>query len=202
MIENVRKGRIGANILPTHELDGLTSERQQGDWVVFGLAHTRLWTLKTYIIFIKTMKARGLIKRVLAIGPINNSHADQELKFANEHLGENVLFQLGALPADEVSTQLLRAEAALIASSPETLKKSGLFAAVAAHALPVICDVPSNLLDPPGRALFKPAELMNKSNILVSPEYEKRKKQLHHWFWRTRNWKIVELNMKSWMKEG
>lgn len=202
MNRNVRKGRIGANILPTHELDGLRSERQQGDWIVFGLAHTRLWTLKTYILFIKTMKSRGLLKRVLAIGPVNNSYSDQELKFANDHLGENVLFQLGALPAEQVSEELLRAEVALIASSPETLRKSGLFAALAAHAVPIICDVPSNLSDPPGRALFKPAELMNKSDILGSPEYEKRKKQLHHWFWRTRNWKVVELNMKSWLKEG
>lgn|GEM_PF-1479031 len=202
MNKDVRKGRIGANILPAHESDGLRSERQQGDWIIFGLAHTRLWTLKTYILFIKTMKSRGLIKRILAIGPINNNYADQELEFANEHLGEDVLFQLGALPADEVSGELLQAEVALVASSPETLKKSGSFAALAAHALPIICDIPSNLSDPPARALFKPAELMNKSDILVSPEYEKRKKQLHHWFWRTRNWKVIELNMTSWMKEG
>lgn len=202
MNRNVREGRIGVNILPGHESDGLASQRQQGDWVVFGLAHTRLWTLKTYILFIKTMKARGLIKRILSIGPVNNSYADQELEFANEHLGENVLIQLGALSADDVSAELLRAEIALVASSPETLKKSGSFAALAAHALPVICDIPSNLADPPAKALFKPAELMNRPDILMSSEHEKRKKQLHYWFWRTRNWKVIELNMTSWMKEG
>lgn len=202
MNRDVRKGRIGANILPAHESDGLKSERQQGDWVVFGLAHTRLWTLKTYILFIKTMKSRGLIKRILAIGPINNIYAVEELAFAKEHLGEDVLIQLGALPADEVSRELLRAEVALVASSPETLRKSGSFAALAAHALPIICDVPSSLIDPPAKTLFKPAELMNKSHILSSSEYEKRKKQLHHWFWKTRNWKVIELNMTSWMQEG
>ncbi|PRY54501.1 hypothetical protein B0I27_102268 [Arcticibacter pallidicorallinus] len=202
MNKDVHKRRVGANILPAHEFDGIRSERQQGDWIIFGLAHTRLWTLKTYILFIKTMKSRGLLKRILAIGPVNNSYSNQEYQFAKDHLGENVLIQLGALPAEQVSEELLRAEVALIASSPEALKKSGLFAALAAHAVPVICDVPSNLSDPPAKALFKPAELMNKPEILRSPEYEKRKKQLHHWFWRTRNWKIVELNMKSWLKEG
>lgn len=202
MNRDVRNGRTVANILPAHESDGLKSERQQGDWVVFGLAHTRLWTLKTYILFIRTMKARGLVNRILAIGPLHNEYASQELEFAREHFGENFLVQLGALPAVDVSKELLNAEVALVASNPETLTKSGSFAAFAAHALPVICDFPSRLTDPPAKALFKPSELMNKSHILTSPEYEKRKKQLHHWFWRTRNWKRIELNMASWMKEG
>lgn len=202
MNRNVRKACTGANILPAHESDGLRSERHQGDWVIFGLAHTRLLTLKAYILFIKKMKSRGLVKRILAIGPINNSYASQELDFANEHLGADVLVQLGALPADDVSDELLRAELALVVSSSEALRKSGSFAALAAHALPVICDIPSNLIDPPGKALFKPAELMNRPHLLASPEYGRRKKQLHHWFWRTRNWKVIELNMTSWMKEG
>jgi len=202
MNRDVRKGRIGANILPAQESDGLKSERQQGDWIVFGLAHTRLWTLRTYILFIKTMKSRGLVKRIISVGPINNAYASQELEFANEHLGENVLIQLGALPADQVSRRLLHAEVALVASDPESLKKSGLFAALAAHAVPVISDVPTSLDDPPGRVIFRPVEIMNKAQILDSPEYDKRKKQLHHWFWKTRNWKTIELNMTSWMKEG
>lgn len=202
MNRDVRKGRTGANILPAQESDGLKSERQQGDWIVFGLAHTRLWTLRTYILFIKTMKSRGLVKRIISIGPINNAYASQELEFATEHLGEDVLIQLGALPADQVSRRLLHAEVALVASNPESLKKSGLFAALAAHALPVISDVPTSLNDPPGRIIFRPVEIMNKAQILSSPEYDKRKKQLHHWFWKTRNWKTIELNMTSWMKEG
>lgn len=202
MNRDVRRGRTGANILPAHESDGLKSERRQGDWVVFGLAHTRLWTLKNYILFIRAMKTRGSLRRIISIGPLNNSYAIQELEFANEHLGEGILVQLGPLSADEVSQRLLQAEAALVASAPESLRKSGLFAALAAHAVPVISDVPTSLNDPPGKAFFRPVEIMNKPQLLGSLEYDRRKKQLHHWFWKTRNWKTIELNMTSWMKEG
>lgn len=202
MNEKNANSPVGANILPVDASDGLNSARKEGDWVIFGLAHTRLWTLQAYIIFIKMMQSRGVLKRILAVGPLGNKYAQQELDLANKQLGPDVLVQMGAVLPIELSKILLTSEAALVAQSSENLRKSGTFAALAAHAIPIICDVPINLQEPPGRSLFRPIEMMNKSGLLRTAESNRRRRQLHQWFWKAKSWKTIGINMTNWMKEG
>jgi len=50
---DIRMGRIGSNILPPYPEKGLNSERKIGKWIIFGLAHTRLWTIQAHMPLLK-----------------------------------------------------------------------------------------------------------------------------------------------------
>jgi len=60
--KKVRLSLVGANILPVDKENGLTSIRKAGEWVIFGLAHTRLWTLQQHLPLIKELYNKGVIK--------------------------------------------------------------------------------------------------------------------------------------------
>lgn len=197
--KKVRLSLVGANILPVDKENGLTSIRKPGEWVIFGLAHTRLWTLQQHLPLIKELHNNGLIKKIYAIGPLNNHYADEELSLASGQLGPGVLIQTGTLDPGEVSAMMLTAEAALVGQTADSLRKSGTFAALSAHAVPVICEAPVTLDEPPGVAIFRPHELMTNQTLLSTIEGEKRRLLLHQWFWLTRSWEAIALDMQSWI---
>lgn len=197
----IRINPIGANILPTNRSMGLRSPRQAGVWVVFGLAHSRLWAIQAHLSLLRSLCAQGRLRQLRAVGPTGNSYARREANLIARSLGPKVLFQLGPLPPAEVSQQLLLAEAGLTGQSPDSLRKSGTFAALAAHGVPVICEAPASLAEPPGSALFRPAELLHNPELIASSVGDERRRRLHEWFWSTRSWEAIGQGVREWIGE-
>lgn len=190
---------IGSNILPVNKISGLESNRQKGKWIIFGLAHTRYWTLQKHLTVLKDLYDKGVLKQLIVIGPIENTYAQKEAALAEKHFGPGFLKQLGVLSSEEVSEQMLGAEAALIGQTADSLNKSGTFSALAAHGVPVIGDVSATLSEPPGSAIFHPSEFKTDNNVIFTPDGEKRRVQLYNWFWLTRSWEALALDMRNWM---
>ena len=191
---------VGSNILPPTPDAGLTSARQPGTWLVFGLSHTRLWALTAHINLLRVMHERGVLLRIHAIGPVDTSYARQELALVTKTLGPGVLVQVGALTPAEVSAQLLSAQAALVGLNSDGLKKSGTFAAMAAHAVPIICEVDPALEQPPGALFLQPAEVLADPSLVTNAEGERRRRQLHAWFWANRSWESIGLALHQWLQ--
>jgi hypothetical protein len=72
---------------------------------------------------------------------------------------------------------------------------------LAAHAVPIICEVDTQLDYPPGAALFQPNEVLANPGLLTSAEGERRRRQLHHWFWTTRSWEAIGQSLHTWLQE-
>lgn len=199
--KTVRLGLVGANILPNinDRYIGFRQSRQPGSWAVFGLAHTRLWALQAYLPLLKKLFDLGSLKHIYAIGPADNTYAREEAAFVEANFGKGVLIQTGVLKPNEVSKQLLNIEAAVVKQDADSLYKSGSFAALAAHAVSVICEVPITLSNPPGYALFRPAEVQENPDIIRTEDGKKRREQLHHWFWSTRSWEMIGQDIHTWM---
>jgi hypothetical protein len=198
---NVRVHPIGSNIVPNHPEEGFLSERQLGEWLVFGLSHTRLWALEAHLPLLKAMHKQGRLRHIRSIGPIDTKFARQEKELISNAISSDILLQLGALEPNEISQQLLVAEAALVGLNANGLKKSGTFAAMAAHAVPVICEADKDLDYPPGMALFQPSEVLADPNVLSSAAGESRRRQLHAWFWTTRSWEAIGQSLHTWLQE-
>jgi len=195
----VRIGFVGANISPYPFDAGLHTKRKEGIWVVFGLSHTRLWTLKKYSALIQHLIQTGKMKQLRIIGPVDDAYGLRETMYIKESLFERRLIQLGTLKQEEVSCELLSASGGLVGQSADSLKKSGSFAAMAAHAVPVVCDVAEALKEPSGRFLFRPQELFDDFRIFEN-ECVDRSRKLHEWYWTTRSWDAIGKDLLSWMK--
>ncbi len=196
---DVRLGLVGANIEPIEREIGFQSDRQSGVWALFGLSHTRLWAMQAHQPLLQSLFAQGKLKQITAIGPIDTAFAAEEAAFAASTFGPGKLIQLGTLEPAEVSQQLLTVEAAIIKQDADSLRKSGSFAALAAHAVPVICDVTEKLDSPPGQAIFRPHEVTANPGLLINDEGLHRRRQLHDWFWSTRSWSMIGNDMQRWM---
>jgi hypothetical protein len=196
---DIRLGLVGANIEPAEQEIGFQSDRQAGVWALFGLSHTRLWAMQAHQPLLQSLFAQGKLKQIMAIGPVDTAFATEEAAFAASAFGPGKLVQLGALRPSEVSQQLLSVEAAVIKQDADSLRKSGSFAALAAHAVPVICDVPDKLDSPPGRAIFRPHEIATDPTLLINAEGTQRRRQLHDWFWSTRSWNTISNDIQLWM---
>lgn len=193
---------IGSSILPEFKDQGLTSKRQNGEWIVFGLPHNRLWAIEANLQLLKIIFSNGKLKHLITIGPIDNNFSQKEVSLCEEHFGKGVLVQLGALDAQQVSLQFLKAQGAVLGQNYDSLHKSSSFAALAAHAVPVVCNVPITLSDPPATAIFRSDEIINNVDIISNPEGESKSRQLHSWFWTTRSWDVIGEDIYKWMKHG
>lgn len=196
---DVRLGLVGANIEPAEKEIGFLSARQSGVWALFGLAHTRLWAMQAHQSLLQSLFKQDALKQITAIGPVDSAFAQEEAAFAASAFGPDRLVQLGALQPADVSQQLLNVEAAIIKQDADSLRKSGSFAALAAHAVPVICEVPDKLDSPPGGAIFRPHEIVANPTLLVNAEGTFRRRQLHDWFWSTRSWNTISDDIQLWM---
>lgn len=199
---NVRLNPVGSNVVPAHHEAGLLSKRQPGEWLVFGLPHTRLWSIEAHLPFLKTMHNKGLLHHIRAVGPTDTKFARQEKDLVDKEVGPGVLIQLGALEPAEISRELLQAEAALVGLNANGLKKSGTFAALAAHAVPIICEVDKQLDSPPGETLLQPSEVLANPGLLTNDEGDRRRRQLHNWFWSTRSWEAIGQSLHAWLQEA
>jgi hypothetical protein len=192
---------VGANIFPSDPLAGLTSIRDPGVWVIFGLPHTRLWTLEANLVLIKKLIQEGMLKTIRSIGPSDHSPvALEEKQYAANHFGENILVQLGSIAPGEVTKELLTAYGAFVGQTADSLRKSGSFAAIAAHATPVVCNAPNSLVTPPGLGFFNGAELASNP-ALFELEKTDRSTKLHRWYWETRSWKAIASDLNHWINK-
>ena len=183
--KKVHRALIGTNIIPKKKNDALCSKRISGEWVIFGLPHTRLWTLEKHMDILKASLASGSMRKLISIGPIDRKYSQREIELAQSMFGHNVLVQTGSLSPSDISKYLLASELAFIGQDSDSLNKSGTFASLAAHGVPVVCDVSSELDKPPGKFIIRPSELENdiKNNNLNI-----KRKALHQWFWENRSW--------------
>jgi hypothetical protein len=186
----IDSGLVGANILPHKKEGGLLATRESGVWCIFGLSHTRLWTLQKHKDFILKMAALGSLKEIRLIGPFNDHNGTLELEYIHTHFENIEIKQLGSLSAEEINRELLRTSAGLIGQTGDSIKKSGTFAALAAYGVPLICDVPGNLIDLPFESFFNTNELKQDYTIF-DKEKVQRSKKLHSWFWETRSWDVI-----------
>ena len=198
--DSIGLNAVGSNILPPTPDAGLTSVRQPGTWLIFGLPHTRLWAVTEHLELLRAMHQQGVLHRIHAIGPVDATYSRQERALLTEALGPDVLVQLGALAPAEVSAQLLAAQAALVGLNADGLKKSGTFAAMAAHAVPIICEVDPALEQPPGAAFLQPAQVLADPSLVTSAEGERRRRQLHAWFWANRSWEAIGRALHEWLQ--
>lgn len=190
---------VGANIFPDESQAGFNSKRNKGVWIIFGLSHTRLWALKAYLDTIKQLVAADVINQIRSIGPKDDQYAKEEAAIANEHLN-GVLIQVGSLSPAELSKELLSAEGAFVSQSADSLKKSGTFAAMVAHALPVVCKAESNSTGLLVSNIFKPAELIANPDIINEEEGYQRRIKLHQWYNSKCSWDAISGHIVNWMK--
>jgi hypothetical protein len=186
----IDSGLVGANILPHKKEDGVQASREDGVWSIFGLSHTRLWTLQKHKEFIMKMVVVGTVKEIRLIGPFNDKNGTLELDYIQKHFQNIDIKQLGSLSVEEVNNELLRTSAGLIGQTGDSIKKSGTFAALAAYGVPIICDVLEELIDPPVESLFNTNELIVDYTIFEREKIQ-RSKLLHDWFWQTRSWDVI-----------
>ncbi|SEL24973.1 hypothetical protein [Parapedobacter koreensis] len=191
---------IGANISAPPDINVLKTNRQHGVWVIFGLPHTRLWTLKKNITLIRELVGRGNIIQIKAIGPKSGQYSNEEIKFANENLGKETYIQLGVLSDSHISYELLKVEGAFVGQTYDSITKSGTFLSIVAHGVPVICDVDKALQDPPSDGLFRPKELLNGYDIVMKKSNDRTKKMLE-WYHKRRTWKAIGENLTDWMSQ-
>lgn len=194
-------GLVGANVLPKNREEGLLSIRNKGVWSVFGLSHTRLWTLQKYQTFILEMAVLGFVKEIRLIGPFNDHNGRLESEFINKHFKNITVKQLGSLSIEEVNIELLSTSVGLIGQSEDSISKSGTFAALAAYGVPMICDVSEKLTNPPGESFFNTNELILDLAIF-DKEKTARTKIIHDWFWETRSWEAIGENVFDFIKDN
>jgi hypothetical protein len=192
-------GLVGANILPHNKEDGILASRENGVWSVFGLSHTRLWTLQKHKQFILKMAAVGSVKEIRLIGPFNDHSGTLELEYIQKHFENIEVKQLGILSAEEINFELLKTSAGLIGQTGDSIKKSGTFAALAAYGVPLICDVSGDLIDPPFESFFNIKELIEDYTSFEKEKIQ-RSEKLHDWFWRTRSWDVIGKRVFNFMK--
>lgn len=142
-----RHGRlipIGANILPAEKTVPRTwdfNSHGKLNIVVFGLPRTRLRALETHEALLKTLQARGWIGRITLLGKRNDRprFAKASEKFKKRIAPPSVWCELVDLNPQELSQVLLAHDLGLVGNEPDTLTKSGVFAALCAHGvLPVV----------------------------------------------------------------
>lgn len=189
---------VGANIYPAASINPLETHRNDGVWVVFGLSHTRLWTLQANATLIEELVKNNIVKQIRSIGPKDDGNGAAEAEFAAKHFGDGILQQLGTLPINDISGELLKAQGAFVGQTADSLTKSGTFLSMAAHGVPVVCNVTGVLTNPPSEALFKPDELL-KNPQLINIEATKRTKIMLDWYKQTRSWNAIGKSFTTWM---
>lgn len=183
-------GKVGNNILPVIIDETLEQKRKDGVCIVFGLSHTRFWTLTKFQTLIKRLIELEFLKEIRLVGPYNDTYGNQEMQYLNTNFPGLKVARLGDLNNDEVSKELLKASVALVGQNVDSISKSSSFLAIVAHSLPVICDLPKTLLDPPGLAIFRPEDFLENANAF-DKECIMRADILYKWYYRTRSWQVI-----------
>jgi len=195
---NISVQSVGANIFPPTHIDVLKTNRKPGSWIIFGLSHTRLWTLQANIKLIKELIRRGHITEIRAIGPTGDRYGKEEITYARLKLGDGFYTQLGVLSNSNISTELLSAEGAFISQTNDSIVKSGTFLSMVAHGVPIVCDIRQAIVELPSDSFFDRAELLNNYKI-IKIEAKARTEKMLNWYHKKRSWQVIGSSILSWM---
>jgi hypothetical protein len=117
---------------------------------IFGLPNTRLTALRRHGRLLKAMISAELVESILLIGKSDRSarHAQRVAEHQRQIGGQwRLLFDL---PPIQVAEALAECDVGLIANEPDTLTKSGVFAALATNGVvAVVADSPHVPVPPP-----------------------------------------------------
>ena len=180
---NARVLPVGTNIIPKVPT---VEQRDRGTAVLFGMQGTRLRALRETANELRELARSQRVTRIVTVGGGNSSECDAEERAILESLRlPSGFHQVGAQPAEEVSTILASAEFGIAAQDPLSYTKSGTFMAYAAHGLNVL----SNYADPsaqePMCLLTSPA-CLNRG--IDAAELRARAQKLRDWYDRTATW--------------
>jgi hypothetical protein len=112
--------------------------------VVFGLPRTRLWALERHCSLLRTLTDAGALDSITLLGKPNATLDEGAWQKLKSHIGPIPRWHLRFdLSTGQISRELIRHDLGLLPNEIDTLTKSGVFAAFAAHGvLPVLS--PSN----------------------------------------------------------
>jgi hypothetical protein len=145
---------IGSNIALAAEPNISVRTRAAGEglrFVVFGLARTRIWALESHWKLLRALQAAGALHSVTLLGKPYGSQDEKTWQGLKHKVGADVRWNLRFdLGAAEISRELLAHDFGLLANEPDTLMKSGVFAAFATHGvIPLISQRKATPVTPP-----------------------------------------------------
>ena len=142
---------IGSNIARVPEPDDRRRSAKGFRFILFGLARSRLWALERHEKLLRALPADGVLHSVTLLGKPNAPQDERAWRTFKARLGAEASWNMRFnLSADEISRELLAHDFGLLANEPDTLTKSGVFAAFAAHGvIPVIASGKSARWAPP-----------------------------------------------------
>jgi glycosyltransferase involved in cell wall biosynthesis len=182
---------VPSNIPPPAPDSGL-GKRKRGEFLVFGLAFSRLQTVQLFRDWISSWAKIGRLRRLHLIGPRDEKFSAQADHLLAECLPADAVVQHGALPPGEVSQRLLEAEFCLSPASKFHWSKSGSFMAFAAHACPVVT---TEQTPAPLNQTIAP----NDVATISESEAEKYGAALREWYAQNADWKIVAKRIANFM---
>ena len=173
---------VGSNIQP---LQTASPTRRPRLAVLFGLAGTRIRTLRTMRSDLQALAARGRISRIITAGA-GDSEQEQTL-LAGLDLSEG-FEQRGAVSELEISATLSSASFGISDQDELSLTKSGTFMAYASHALNVLSPHAACSKPEPICWLTAPGEILDG---VAQSELEQRATHLLEWQRRTASWSHI-----------
>ena len=130
---------IGSNILPIghRPVSRNCADAEDGfRFVVFGLPRTRLWALERHWRLLRALHETGALKSITLLGRPHDSGDDRVWEKLRRLVGAEGKWNLRFdLSVDDISRELLVHDFGLLANEPDTLTKSGVFAAFATHGV-------------------------------------------------------------------
>jgi hypothetical protein len=108
---------------------------------LFGLARTRLWALTRHWRLLRALSDAGAIDFITLLGKPNSAQDERAWRSLKKRIGPKARWNLRFnLPIEQISQELIHHDLGLLPNEPETLTKSGVFAAFATHGIiPVLC---------------------------------------------------------------
>ncbi len=135
---------IGSNIpVASDERVSRNATRSKLRVACFGLAKTRLWALERHWKLVREMNERRVLECVTLLGRQSGPEEEQAEKDFAQRIGSGVNWRrCFDFKSDEISRELCEHDLGLVANEPDILTKSGVFAALASHAVIPIVSTP------------------------------------------------------------
>jgi hypothetical protein len=155
---------IGSNI-PVTQTGGEFTAILPFKFVLFGLAKTRLWALERHWQLLRALNEAGLVDSITLLGKHGQAADARAAEDFSKHIGGGVNWHdRFDLSAEEISRELSAHDFGLLANEPDTLTKSGVFAALASHGVVPIVSTPSGSSLP---ELIRNAALANDDGVCI-----------------------------------
>lgn len=130
---------VGSNIAPVGPRPG---RAQAGEpdakyrIAVFGLPSTRLDALRKHVSLLTALQAEGKLRGLMLIGSSPNPEVDASIRSLVSEVGASEIAEFSQdLTEGQVSEKLLQCDLGLVATQPQMVGKSGVYAAYCAHGI-------------------------------------------------------------------